>query len=532
MCAMKKILTVSVLAMAAVGAANATIVSETMLSATKGKYSSQNTVENAITAAETAAKNASVPLAQGDGNANKIMVTNSSGQVTPVATISADKITGLSTALSDKVPVAQGNDTAHQNKAMITDGSGNVTVGTIATGMITDNAVTEGKLGANAVTSAKIANGTIVNEDIADATIAKAKLDSSVQTSLGKADTALQAVLGNQIGAAKVGTAESADKGQTLVVDENGQVSLGAVMVVKDEYDAEAVEDGDDLYPSLATTGLMIDNAMSVTKTNVSNLQDTAVRHTKNQAVGDSGTPVYVAANGQATAVNVSSAAAASTSGTSLMNEGAVYKTIDALDVSAIGGGGASGIIKQVSEANGKISATAAQIVDADVSSTAEIADSKIKLGTVSLPQSATTIATGDALNTALGKLQKQITVNATTAAGNVTDTYSATGATPVSGKAVNEALGTLDVSSAGGNGNVIVSISETDGKISATPGKISNAEVADNAAIASSKIADLASAISATAGNTVGQFVLTAKIDKTKTPTEVSYQWEDIGGR
>jgi hypothetical protein len=319
--------------------------------------------------------------------------------------------------------------------------------------------------------------------------------------------------LGNQIGAAKVGTAESADKGQTLVVDENGQVSLGAVMVVKDEYDAEAVEDGDDLYPSLATTGLMIDNAMSVTKTNVSNLQDTAVRHTKNQAVGDSGTPVYVAANGQATAVNVSSAAAASTSGTSLMNEGAVYKTIDALDVSAIGGGGASGIIKQVSEANGKISATAAQIVDADVSSTAEIADSKIKLGTVSLPQSATTIATGDALNTALGKLQKQITVNATTAAGNVTDTYSATGTTPVNGTAVNEALKTLDVSSAGGNGNVIVSISETDGKISATAGKISNAEVADNAAIAVSKI----SGAEATANKSLAADAVDDSTDDTK---------------
>jgi len=311
-----------------------------------------------------------------------------------------------------------------------------------------------------------------------------------------------------QLGAARVNNAESEDKGQTLVVDADGQVSLGAVMVVKDEFDEEAVEDGDDLYPSLATTGLMISNA-------VNTIQSTSVKRANatNPVGSVNGVPVYVDSSGLAQTVNVSSAAAASTSGTSLMNEGAVYKTIDALDVSAIGGGGANGIIKQVSESNGKISATAAQIVDADVSSTAEIADSKIKLGTVSLPQSATTIATGDALNTALGKLQKQITVNATTAAGNVTDTYSATGTTPVNGTAVNEALKTLDVSSAGGNGNVIVSISETDGKISATAGKISNAEVADNAAIAVSKI----SGAEATANKSLAADAVDDSTDDTK---------------
>lgn len=55
--------------------------------------------------------------------------------------------------------------------------------------------------------------------------------------------------------------------------------------------------------------------------------------------------------------------------------------------------------------------------------------------------------------------------------ASNTTDSYSATGTAPVSGKAIAAALGTLDVSSVGGSGKFIQSISETDGKISAIAG-------------------------------------------------------------
>lgn len=53
--------------------------------------------------------------------------------------------------------------------------------------------------------------------------------------------------------------------------------------------------------------------------------------------------------------------------------------------------------------------------------------------------------------------------------ASDTTDTYSNLGTAPVSGKAVAAALGTLNVSSEGGSGKYIQSISETDGKISAT---------------------------------------------------------------
>lgn len=52
--------------------------------------------------------------------------------------------------------------------------------------------------------------------------------------------------------------------------------------------------------------------------------------------------------------------------------------------------------------------------------------------------------------------------------ASNTTSDYSSTGTAPVNGTAVNKALQTLDVSSKGGSGKYIQSISETNGKISA----------------------------------------------------------------
>ena len=51
----------------------------------------------------------------------------------------------------------------------------------------------------------------------------------------------------------------------------------------------------------------------------------------------------------------------------------------------------------------------------------------------------------------------------------DVSSTYDSSGTSPVDGKAVSAALGTLDVESVGGAGKYISAISETDGKISAT---------------------------------------------------------------
>ena len=79
-------------------------------------------------------------------------------------------IQGLTGDVTGKVDVAQGAEDA--NKAMITDGTGNVVTGEIATGMIANQAVT----------AAKIANGTVT----------ETQLSTSVNASLDLADSALQ----------------------------------------------------------------------------------------------------------------------------------------------------------------------------------------------------------------------------------------------------------------------------------------------------------------------------------------------------
>ena len=68
-----------------------------------------------------------------------------------------------------------------------------ITDGAITNSKIANGAISNNKLGAGVVTTNEIADGTITNTDISpSAAIARTKLDSSTQTSLGNADTALQ----------------------------------------------------------------------------------------------------------------------------------------------------------------------------------------------------------------------------------------------------------------------------------------------------------------------------------------------------
>ena len=105
-------------------------------------------------------------------------------------------------------------------------------------------------------------------------------------------------------------------------------------------------------------------------------------------------------------------------------------------------------------------------------------------LGTVTVPDNNTTytVATG----TANGKIKVtpssgsayEVSVYGLKSAAykDVTDSYSATGTDPVSGKAVAAALGTLDgpISGTAGASKTLTAFSQTDGKVSATFGNIS----------------------------------------------------------
>ena len=76
-------------------------------------------------------------------------------------------------------------------KAVITDGSGNVTYGTISSGMITDGTVALADLASNSVNSAKIVDASIATADIADGAVTTAKIAASAVTSAKIADGAV-----------------------------------------------------------------------------------------------------------------------------------------------------------------------------------------------------------------------------------------------------------------------------------------------------------------------------------------------------
>ena len=144
-----------------------------------------------------------VAIDQGTTNASKAVVTDAKGQVTVGAVekgmLADDVQTSLGKAdtalqaadISGKVDVDQ--KVENKDKAVITDATGQITTGKIASGMIADDAVTTVKIKDANVTAAKLAADAVTTAKITDKNVTKAKLADDVQTSLGKADTALQA---------------------------------------------------------------------------------------------------------------------------------------------------------------------------------------------------------------------------------------------------------------------------------------------------------------------------------------------------
>lgn len=97
-------------------------------------------------------------------------------------------VAGVTADVQGKVDIDQGVEDA--NKAVITDGTGQVTVGQVSSGMIADGAiieakigtgaVTTGKIGADAVTNAQLADNAVQTENIADGAVTEAKLDATL----------------------------------------------------------------------------------------------------------------------------------------------------------------------------------------------------------------------------------------------------------------------------------------------------------------------------------------------------------------
>ena len=161
-----------------------------------------NAVNSGITSAkvtsyDTAVTTANNALPKATYNSQVGTVSAANMGTTATTVVGAIKEIKDAVSTTDGAAVKTDQGTTNKDKAVITDSTGKVTTGQIATGMIADNAVTTGKiaaksvttakiadgavgatqLGANAVTSAKIADGTIVNADIStSAAIAQSKI--------------------------------------------------------------------------------------------------------------------------------------------------------------------------------------------------------------------------------------------------------------------------------------------------------------------------------------------------------------------
>ena len=163
-------------------------------------------------------------------------VTASNMGTTATTVVAAIKeVKGAATAAANaaaaKVATAQGAD--NKDKALITNASGNVTTGTIATGMITDKAVT------------------------------KAKLETTVQTSLGKADAALpKKTYDSQVGTV---TAGNMGTSATTVVT--------AIKEVKDDATAAAQAAANAASDATTKSAQALADAKSYTNTKTSDMQ-------------------------------------------------------------------------------------------------------------------------------------------------------------------------------------------------------------------------------------------------------------------
>ena len=110
--------------------------------------------------------------------------TSALGAVEDKAEAAQSAASAAQTAANGKVATAQGSGNA--NKAVITNSSGNITTGQIASGMIANDAVTSAKLAAGAVDATALASGAVTSAKIADGTITNADISASAAIAASK----------------------------------------------------------------------------------------------------------------------------------------------------------------------------------------------------------------------------------------------------------------------------------------------------------------------------------------------------------
>lgn len=156
---------------------------DTALAGKQAKLSTAqlNAVNSGITSAKVTSydtavtkANAALPKATYDSQVGTVSAANMGTTATTV--VGAIKEIKDAVSTTDGAAVKTDQGTTNKDKAVITDSTGKVTTGQIATGMIADNAVTTGKIAAKSVTAAKIADATISSAQLAAGAVTSAKI--------------------------------------------------------------------------------------------------------------------------------------------------------------------------------------------------------------------------------------------------------------------------------------------------------------------------------------------------------------------
>jgi len=383
-----------------------------------------------------------------------------------------------------KVSTAQGSSAA--NKAVITDASGDITTGTIASGMIA----------ANAVTSAKIADGTIVNADIAsNAAIAQSKISGLTTALAGKANTAdvptKTSDLTNDSGFI---TAEELPDEYTLPVatanalggvKSGGDITVATSGAVTVNSATKATQD--------ASGNVITSTYAKKTELSAKQNASTAVEvATAGTAVGDSTHPVYVNSSGVATKIDKVAAAAKADTATSATTattatsatkatqdaSGNVITTTYATKSELTNG--LSG--KQATLSGAQLNAVNSGITSAKVS-TYDGYNAKITAAQNAADDAA------DAAAAAQTAANGKVTANAAITAGTATKiTYDAKGLVTGGASLTASDIPTIPSTKVSGLGTLATKSAVTSAEI--TDGTITNADISASAAIAKTKLA------------------------------------------
>ena len=224
---MKKILTVSLVAMMAVSTARADIASSAYVDTRTGNVANSNYVKTL--------ENKTLTGAVDDLDSRIDELTGDAGILSglDLTTVSATGKAIVSVTQSDGIVAAT---TGEINSAGIANG-------------------TVAKEDLTAAVQASLDKADSAMQSIATGSVTKTMLDSSVQTSLGKADTAMQSIANGSVTKAMLNSSvqDSLDKADTTAAN-LVQVDAGGSLT-------EAQKGSTTMYPSMATASKMISDA-------------------------------------------------------------------------------------------------------------------------------------------------------------------------------------------------------------------------------------------------------------------------------